>query len=103
MAPISGGPNGANNLFILDGQLQVDVSMKGTGSASFVALIGPTFVARQVMKASASVFPVAFGITGSSQGQGVGWTIDSPDADWDDESGQIALRFDVTIANETGG
>jgi len=109
------GPDDANRLFTIAGQFVLGFSAvlgRGEGarrevSGTYTLLLGPRFTRRQFSKAIASVW-----LTKTYTSFGTAATAATPiffslgisgvDADWDDESGQVELRFDV-YADVGGG
>ncbi len=103
------GPDDANRLFTITGSIAVNVVATNTSTSRqeppkkepFTLLLGPTLTRRQFHKAIAAVFPLAFTIGGTSAGGGVVgtmlWSVVDTDADWDDESQKVVLRFEVDI------
>lgn len=106
MEIIVSGPDGANRLFIFSGMAQfglADYSSSGWPVRDTLTfLVGPTFTAGQVRKAIAvgAVSGVAgpgpgqAGMTGSYQ---VGVSVDSIDADWDDDSGKVQVTANLAV------
>jgi len=72
---------------------------------AFTLLLGPTLRHREFHQAIASVFPCGFGATGTVPLHGdFLWSVADTDADWDDESQRVRLRFEVHLqARGDGG
>jgi hypothetical protein len=101
------GPEDANRLFIINGQIDMDlgVSSPETGNYTgkkeiFAVLIGPKFTSRQFIKANATASLAKIYSRGSGA-EGNPFTDDlgilDVDADWDDESGQVELRIEAQV------
>jgi len=102
------GPDGANRLYTVTGQLNVGFRLNGQADAwnpqdeTYTALIGPVFVRRQFISAiaSASLAGTSFWFQGAAP-YSAGWNVTDYDADWDDNSGQVRLMVGVS-AQVTG-
>ena len=97
------GPDGANRLFVVTGIAPANLSVSNaTRTETFTFLIGPTLTRRQFIRAIATASLIRVGLT-TSGGPGVGincnWLINFVDADWDDESGQVEVRVEVTVTS----
>jgi hypothetical protein len=101
------GPDGANRLFIINGQFDAVVSVGSQGGSViqkeiFTALVGPVFTKRQFVGAIATASLTKSGFS-STAGAPAGtpssaaWEILEIDADWDDESGQVELRIEAQV------
>ena len=97
------GPEGANRLIIITGHLLlfINAATQAAGgqqqrNEAFSVLIGPVLTKQQFFRAigtaSLSRTFVNLNSVGSS-----GWGISGIDADRDDESGQVELRFDLFV------
>jgi len=107
------GPEGANRLFTVTGQFDIgfNVSSQAAGrtqqNETFTVLIGPVLTRQQFFRAigTASLAKTEIFLQ-SLAPNGFGWSINGIDADWDDESGQVELRVEVSAAvsgqNNTG-
>ncbi len=103
------GPDDANRLFMITGSVPVNVVATNTSTARqeppkkepFTLLLGPTLTRRQFHKSIAATFPLAFTIGATGPGGGIQgtmlWSVVATDADWDDESQKVELRFEVNI------
>lgn len=98
------GPDGANRLFTVSGQtLNVGFSAFSSGSfttqtQTFTLLVGPVLTRQQFFRA---ICAVALASTTQHTQVAPGdfsWAIVSSDADWDDESGQVELRVEVSVS-----
>jgi hypothetical protein len=102
------GPNGANTLIITTGiatcnLVAINQNVGGVASVqqgSFTALIDPKFTVGQFRRALAtgSLASINYGAQDPAQRVQVTWTINSVEADLNDESGQVELRFDVSVS-----
>jgi hypothetical protein len=102
LTAVVAGPDGANRLFILDGQLPVGLGGAGAVKETFSVLLGPVLTRRQFVQATGTASLTGVGLFNVFAGGNVGWLIDSVDADWDDESGQVEMRIEVsTSSNNT--
>jgi hypothetical protein len=98
------GPDGATQMQITTGYAQLNVSGAPSGIAQdYSGLIGPTLTAGQFRRAIATAAPAGLsvqqlpGVVGPG-GLNASWAVNSVEADWDDESGQIELRFETTTS-----
>ena len=90
------GPDDANRLLSLDGQFPAGIGASGgTVKETFSVLLGPVLTRRQFVQAAASASLTGFSMSGAKV---VGWSVDSVDADWDDESGQVELRVEISVS-----
>ena len=98
------GPDGANRLFTVSGQtVNAGFSAFSQGSfttqtQTFTLLVGPVLTRQQFFRAICTV-----ALASTTQHTQVapgdfGWAIVSSDADWDDESGQVELRVEVSVS-----
>ena len=98
-------PDGANRLFILTGTLDCFVSAgeNQTINESFIVLLGPQLGRREFHRAVATVslsqFQLMYQKTGITLFR---WEITDVDADRDDESSQVQLRFEVRVSAGVG-
>lgn len=99
------GPDGANRLFTVAGQCDIafNVSSQGASRAqqneTFTVLIGPVLTRQQFFRAIGTASLAKTDVFLQSLPQsGFGWSINGIDADWDDESGQVELRVEVSAA-----
>ena len=99
------GPDSANRLFTITGQLNVGLSAFSQGAGqvqqkeTFSVLIGPVFTRQQFFRAvaTASLSNSSFTIQAAAPPSSASWSIVGIDADWDDESGQVELRVEVAV------
>ena len=100
------GPDGANRLFAVTGQLDVNFNAFSGSAAqqtqTFTVLIGPVLSRQQFFRAicTASLAKTSFRVQVPPGDYNFGVT--TSDADWDDESGQVELRIEVSVSS-TGG
>ena len=98
------GPDGANRLFTVTGQFNtgLNVFVQGAGQVekkeTFTVLLGPVLTRQQFFRAigTASLANTSLTIQ-SAPPSSVAWSIVGIDADWDDESGQVELRIEVSV------
>lgn len=97
------GPDTANRLLTISGQFTQQVTVNGLANSSvensdsFSVLVGPVLTHNQFFKAIATGSLAQISYYSSAVPSNSFWSIDSIDADWDDESGQVELRIDVSI------
>ena len=101
------GPDGANRLFICTGTAKANMQVNADAAAAsqqvrdtWTFLVGPTLTRAQFYRAvgTASLSNVRFIKTNpEARIEGV-WELVSVDADWDDESGQVQVRAEVSLA-----
>ncbi len=100
------GPNGANRFFIYMGIAHVvhDITGPGTHRDTYAFLVGPVLSHDQFHRAIATVSASGFKVMGVGRPGVVdflGW-VENVDADWDDESGRVEVRFEATAQVGTG-
>ena len=98
------GPDGANRLFTVTAQFDAFLSafsqtasnVQQTGT--FTVLVGPVLTRQQFFRAigTASLAKTNFGL--QTAATNMTWLIVGVDADWDDESGQVELRVEVSVS-----
>ena len=98
------GPDNANRLFVVTGIAPANLSVSNaTRTETFTFLIGPTLTRRQFIRAIATASLNRIGLSTSGGGPGVvinsNWSINFVDADWDDESGQVEVRVEVSVTS----
>jgi hypothetical protein len=103
LTAVVAGPDGANRLFILDGQLQVGLGGNGPVKETFSVLLGPVLTRRQFVQATGTASLTGFGFNNVVANSFVIWSINSVDADWDDESGQVEMRIEVSASSNGTG
>jgi hypothetical protein len=101
------GPDGADRLFIIDGQFTLFLAASSQGSPVsqkeiFTVLVGPVFATRQFFKANATASFAQTGLTINAPPAAANWPILGVDADWDDESGQVELRIEAQVTCSGG-
>lgn len=99
------GPDGANRLFTITGQFDTNFSVSSQNASrtqqneTFTVLMGPVFTRQQFFRAIATASLAKTDVFLNSLAQnGIVWSINGIDADWDDESGQVELRVEVSAA-----
>ena len=98
------GPDGANRLFTVTGQVNVGLGVFSQGPSqtqqkeTFSVLMGPVLTRQQFFRAigTASLANTSVNLQ-SVPPYSVSWSIAGIDADWDDESGQVELRVEVAV------
>jgi hypothetical protein len=105
MEVVVSGPGGANRLFIYSGMAQFYLADYSGATGwpvrdTLTFLVGPTFSAGQVQKAIA--VGAVSGVSGPGPASGgtgyqVGVSVDSIDADWDDDSGQVRVTANLAV------
>ena len=97
------GPDDANHLFVIDGQLDVSLAIgsqggnAGVAKETFSVLLVPKFTNRQFVREIATASIVKSQVANIATGGFATWTIIDVDADWDDESGQVELRIEAQV------
>jgi hypothetical protein len=98
------GPDGANRLFTVTGQFDINFNLFSQGAGqtqqneTFKVLVGPVLSRQEFFRAigTASLAKTNFALQ-SPPPYNLGWSITGIDADWDDESGQVELRVEVSV------
>jgi len=98
------GPDGANRLFTVAGQFDINFNVFSPGGGqtqqneTFKVLVGPVLTRQEFFRAigTASMAKTNFAQQSAPPSQ-FGWSITGIDADWDDESGQVELRVEVSV------
>ncbi|MCI0455230.1 MAG: hypothetical protein L0Y68_09590 [Candidatus Dadabacteria bacterium] len=97
------GPDNANRLFIVTGVAPANLSAlhNQTQKETFTFLIGPILTRRQFVKAiaTASLNRVFLFAPSAPTSISNSWLVSFVDADWDDESGQVEVRFEVSVSS----
>jgi hypothetical protein len=95
------GPDGANRLFVITGIIPTNLFTSATIKETFTFLIGPTLTRRQFVRAitMASLNSIQFSGGAPTDSK---WSVESVDADWDDESGQVEVRVEVLAISQGG-
>jgi hypothetical protein len=95
MEVVVSGPDEANRLIIIDGQIDTGNiaadSLSRTNKQTFSVLLGPKLTNRQFLRAIATA---SFRTETSGHTMCNIWDVD---ADWDDESGQVELRIEAEV------
>jgi hypothetical protein len=90
------GPDEANRLIIIDGQLDTGNitadSVDRTNKQTFSVLLGPKLTNRQFLRAIATASFARTETSGHTM-----CNIWEVDADWDDESGYVELRIEAEV------
>jgi hypothetical protein len=94
------GPDGANRLIACTGTAGIfsSVSSQQQKTETFTFLVGPVLARRQFHAAAGS--GAVTGINVAVQALPINYTCElrSVEADWDDESGQVEMRFEVSLS-----
>ncbi len=97
------GPDNANRLFVITGIAPVSVGAfnNQTQKETFTFLIGPILTRRQFVNAIATASLNRVNLFTSSAPTSINnsWFVNFADADWDDESGQVEVRVEVSVAS----
>ena len=95
------GPNGATQMYITTGFIQLQGGGQNV-TLEFSGLIEPTLTAGQFRRAIVTASPATLAVwqTGMSQNVGARWSVNSADADWDDETGKIQLQFETQTSGD---
>lgn len=101
---VVGGPDGANRMLTIHGQFDVSVSAIGTANNvsqatnTYRLLVGPVLTRQQFYRAigiaSLSKTQVNINIVPAI----CNISINDFDADWDDETGQVELKIDISAS-----
>src|SRR5215468_10973715 len=96
------GPNDATALHIVTGIAQCNLSVcAGPGQfaqqqATFAAKVGPNLTPAQFRRATASASIASIVLNGQG-GNFAQWSVTSVEADYDDDSSQVQLEFDLSV------
>ena len=100
------GPDGANRLFAVTGQLDAFLSASSGSNAqqtqTFTVLIGPVLTRQQFFRAICTASLAKTTVQVQTPPSNSSFGVTSSDADWDDESGLVELRIEVSVSS-TGG
>ena len=98
------GPDGANRLFTVTGQVDTNFNVFSQGASqtqqneTFKVLVGPVLTRQQFFRAIGTASMAKTNLVQQSAPPSLfGWSITGIDADWDDESGQVELRVEVSV------
>jgi hypothetical protein len=95
------GPDNADRLFIVTGVAPANLTAfnNQTQKETFTFLIGPILTRRQFVKAIATASLNRVFLFASSAPTSINnsWLVNFVDADWDDESGQVEVRVEVSV------
>jgi hypothetical protein len=99
------GPDEANRLFTITGAagVSVGVSAGQSRTETWTFLVGPAFTRGQFYRAiaTASISSQFLNIQATPENFQV--QINSVEADWDDESGRVEVRVEVSLSSNLGG
>jgi hypothetical protein len=99
------GPDGANRLFAVTGQLDVFLSASSSNpqqTQTFTVLLGPVLTRQQFFRAICTASLAKTTLQVQAPPFNSNWEVTSSDADWDDESGQVELRIEVKVSLSGG-
>lgn len=100
------GPGRARRLFLISGQMPANLGFGANPNQSqsqrqvVVAKIGPELTAEQFIRAEAAAALSAWQIFGTPSN--VQMSVDDMDADYDDESGKVAIEIEVSAQISAG-
>jgi len=100
------GPDGANRLFAVTGQLEVFLNAFSSSltqkTETFTVLIGPVLTRQQFFRAICTATLAKKSLQLQAPPSNCSWGVTSSDADWDDESGQVELRIEAFVSSNGG-
>ena len=95
------GPDGATQMYITTGFIQLTGGQQNA-TLEFSGLIEPTLTAGQFRRGIVTASPATLAVwqmgmppVGQPQNVSARWSVNSADADWDDETGKIQLQFET--------
>jgi hypothetical protein len=98
------GPDEANRLFTITGAANVGISVSANQqkTETWTFLVGPAFTRGQLYRAIATAAP-SFQILSIQTVPGnLNVFITSVEADWDDESGRVEVRVEISLSAGAG-
>lgn len=100
------GPDGATQMYITTGFIQLQGGQQNV-TLEFSGLIEPTLTAGQFRRAIVTAAPATLAVwqmgmppVGATQNVSARWSVNSADADWDDETGKIQLQFETQTSGD---
>jgi hypothetical protein len=100
------GPDGATQVYVTTGFVQLSGGQQNA-TLEFAGLIEPTLTAGQFRRAIVTAAPATLAVwqmgmppVGASQNVSARWSVNSADADWDDETGKIQLQFETQTSGD---
>lgn len=100
------GPDGATQMYITTGFIQLQGGQQNA-TLEFSGLIEPTLTAGQFRRAIVTASPATLAVwqmgmppVGAAQNVSARWSVNSADADWDDETGKIELQFETQTSGD---
>ena len=100
------GPDGATQMYITTGFIQLQGGQQNV-TLEFSGLIEPTLTAGQFRRAIVTASPATLAVwqmgmpmAGAAQNVSARWSVNSADADWDDETGKIQLQFETQTSGD---
>jgi hypothetical protein len=97
------GPDGANRLFTVTGQFDINFNVFSQTASqtqqneTFKVLVGPVLTRQQFFRAIGTASMAKTSFVQQAPASNFGWSITGIDADFDDESGQVELRVEVSV------
>ena len=96
------GPDGANRLYIVTGQIPMDCQIitpqNSWKDETYTTLIGPVFSRREFIRATCSAALSGTTFWPQPAVQQVSWKITDSNAVWDDDAGQVKLIVGVNLS-----
>jgi len=100
------GPDGATQMYITTVFAQLSGGQQNA-TLEFSGLIEPTLTAGQFRRAIVTAAPATLAVwqmmmppAGAAQNVSARWSVNSADADWDDETGKIELQFETQASGD---
>ena len=100
------GPDGANRLYTINGELGDPGTSgglwSGSGAETFTVLVGPVFTRQQFARAIAyaSVSGASIAVMTTDVDASARWHLVDVAAGWDDESGRVELRVGIAAMGQ---
>jgi hypothetical protein len=93
------GPDDANRLFTITGAANINIFVSGgqQKTETWTFLVGPTFTRRQFCRAIGTASVSTQNLNVQTAPMSVQVSINSVEADWDDESGRVEVRVEVFL------
>ena len=95
------GPDGANTMYVTTGIAQAALygSAGQTVKENYAVHVGPSLTVHQFRRsiATAALAHVQFHDYSTADADSMRWEIEEVDADFDDEAGQVELRFTLEV------
>ena len=97
------GPDDANRLYLCTGMAIAYLGAYNDPNGArqtFTFRIGPVLTRREMVRASASVAFATTDVYEFGAGNSFSYGLENVEADWDDESGQVEVRFDIFASSQ---